>query len=99
MVNGRGEGDVFSGRFRAGSCRLRPGVQKVLGWETGRMEDVLGYARVLTGEQDRGGQRLRLQRTGVIRVFEDVRDRSMGRDGLDAHRLAQLSCVGIRRSA
>ncbi|KOX52393.1 invertase, partial [Streptomyces purpurogeneiscleroticus] len=47
------------------------------------MGDVLGYARVSTGDQDVAGQRLRLEHAGAIRVFTDVRSgKSMDRPGL-----------------
>ena len=49
------------------------------------MGDVLGYARVSTGEQDAAGQELRLRQAGAVRVFTDVRSgRSMDRPGLGA---------------
>ena len=45
--------------------------------------DVLGYARVSTGDQDLTGQRLQLEAAGASRIFEDVRSgRSMDRTGL-----------------
>ena len=45
--------------------------------------DILGYARVSTGDQDVAGQTIRLERTGAIRVFTDVRSgKSMDRPGL-----------------
>ena len=48
-----------------------------------RMGDVLGYARVSTGDQDLTGQKLRLEAAGALRVFEDVRSgRTMDRAGL-----------------
>jgi DNA invertase Pin-like site-specific DNA recombinase len=51
--------------------------------ERRRTGDVLGYARVSTGDQDLTGQRLRLESAGAIRVFEDVRSgKSMDRPGL-----------------
>ena len=47
------------------------------------MGDVLGYARVSTGDQDLTGQRLRLEAAGALRIYEDVRSgRSMDRTGL-----------------
>jgi DNA invertase Pin-like site-specific DNA recombinase len=47
------------------------------------MGDVLGYARVSTGDQDVAGQTLRLERAGAICVFTDVRSgKSMDRPGL-----------------
>jgi DNA invertase Pin-like site-specific DNA recombinase len=47
------------------------------------MGDVLGYARVSTGDQDVAGQTMRLEQAGAIRVFTDVRSgRSMDRPGL-----------------
>ena len=49
------------------------------------MGDVLGYARVSTGDQDVAGQALRLRGAGAIKVFTDVRSgRSMDRPGLAA---------------
>ena len=49
------------------------------------MGDVLGYARVSTGDQDVAGQELRLRGAGAIKVFTDIRSgRSMDRPGLAA---------------
>jgi DNA invertase Pin-like site-specific DNA recombinase len=49
------------------------------------MGDILGYARVSTGDQDVGGQSLRLSGAGAIKVFTDIRSgRSMDRPGLAA---------------
>ena len=49
------------------------------------MGDVLGYARVSTGDQDVAGQELRLRQAGAIKVFTDVRSgRSADRPGLTA---------------
>jgi DNA invertase Pin-like site-specific DNA recombinase len=49
------------------------------------MGDVLGYARVSTGDQDVAGQTMRLERAGAIKVFTDVRSgRTMDRPGLAA---------------
>lgn len=49
------------------------------------MGDILGYARVSTGDQDLSGQTLRLEQIGAIRVFTDVRSgKSMDRPGIDA---------------
>ena len=51
------------------------------------MGDVLGYARVSTGDQDVAGQTLRLERAGALRVFvfTDVRSgQAMDRPGLEA---------------
>jgi DNA invertase Pin-like site-specific DNA recombinase len=50
------------------------------------MGDILGYARVSTGDQDIAGQTVRLVAAGAIRIFSDVRSgRSiMDRPGLDA---------------
>lgn len=49
------------------------------------MGDVLGYARVSTGDQDVAGQELRLRGAGAIRVFTDIRSgHSMDRPGLAA---------------
>ena len=48
------------------------------------MGDVLGYARVSTGDQDVTGQAMRLERAGAIKLFTDVRSgRSAERPGLD----------------
>jgi len=45
--------------------------------------DVLGYARVSTGDQDVAGQTIRLERADAIRVLTDVRSgKSMDRPGL-----------------
>ena len=47
------------------------------------MGDVLGYARVSTGDQDVASQTMRLEQAGAIRVFTDVRSgKSMDRPGL-----------------
>ena len=47
------------------------------------MSDILGYARVSTGDQDVAGQILRLNQAGAIRVFTDVMSgKSMDRPGL-----------------
>jgi hypothetical protein len=47
------------------------------------MGDVLGYARVSTGDQDVAGPTMRLEQIGAIRVFTDVRSgKSMDRPGL-----------------
>ena len=49
------------------------------------MGDVLGYARVSTGDQDVAGQTMRLGEAGAIKVFTDVRSgKSMDRPGLTA---------------
>lgn len=47
---------------------------------------LIGYARVSTADQDLAGQRLRLERVGVVRIFEDVATgRTLGqRPGLTA---------------
>jgi DNA invertase Pin-like site-specific DNA recombinase len=45
--------------------------------------DILGYARVSTGDQDVAGQTMRLEAAGAIRVFTDVMSgKSMDRPGL-----------------
>ncbi|MEO0994937.1 MAG: recombinase family protein, partial [Pseudomonadota bacterium] len=50
-----------------------------------RAGDVLGYARVSTGDQDLAGQRRRLTEAGALRVFEDtVSGKSFDRPGLRA---------------
>ena len=47
------------------------------------MTDILGYARVSTGDQDVAGQKMRLTEAGAIRVFTDVMSgKSMDRPGL-----------------
>src|SRR3954465_12174121 len=62
-------------RWRAG----RPGNERF----GDAMGDVLGYARVSTGDQDVAGQALRLREAGAIKVFTDIRSgRSMERPGL-----------------
>ena len=49
------------------------------------MGDILGYARVSTGDQDVAGQTMRLIEAGAIRVFSDIRSgKTMERPGLDA---------------
>jgi DNA invertase Pin-like site-specific DNA recombinase len=46
------------------------------------MGDILGYARVSTGDQDVAGQTIRLEQAGAIRVFTDVASgKSMDRPG------------------
>src|SRR3954471_21921060 len=58
----------------------RPSRERTVGGRT--MGDVLGYARVSTGDQDVAGQTLRLERAGAMRVFTDVRSgKSMDRPG------------------
>jgi DNA invertase Pin-like site-specific DNA recombinase len=47
------------------------------------MPDILGYARVSTGDQDVAGQEMRLNKAGAIRTFTDVMSgKSMERPGL-----------------
>jgi DNA invertase Pin-like site-specific DNA recombinase len=49
------------------------------------MGDVLGYARVSTGDQDVAGQAMRLERAGAVKLFTDVRSGgSTDRPGLAA---------------
>ncbi len=49
------------------------------------MGDIVGYARVSTGDQDVAGQTLRLEKAGAIQIFIDVRSgKSMERPGLEA---------------
>src|SRR3954454_16493788 len=49
------------------------------------MGDIVGYARVSTGDQDVAGQTLRLEKAGAIRIFTDVRlGKSMEGPGLEA---------------
>jgi DNA invertase Pin-like site-specific DNA recombinase len=48
-----------------------------------RLSDILGYARVSTGDQDVAGQTMRLKQAGAIKVFTDVMSgKSMDRPGL-----------------
>lgn len=48
------------------------------------MGDILGYARVSTGDQDLTGQTARLTRAGAIKVFRDIEsDHPEGRPGLE----------------
>ncbi|AFL49734.1 DNA invertase Pin-like site-specific DNA recombinase [Sinorhizobium fredii] len=47
------------------------------------MGDILGYARVSTGDQDVASQTMRLEQAGAIKVFTDVKSgKSMDRPGL-----------------
>lgn len=47
------------------------------------MPDILGYARVSTGDQDVAGQEMRLNKAGASRTFTDVMSgKSMERPGL-----------------
>lgn len=47
------------------------------------MGDILGYARVSTGDQDVAGQTMRLEKAGAIKVFTEVMSgKSMERPGL-----------------
>lgn len=56
--------------------RKRPFGRQALG-------DILGYARVSTGDQDVAGQTMRLEHAGAIKVFTDVMSgKSMDRPGL-----------------
>ena len=49
------------------------------------MGDMLGYARVSTGDQDVAGQRLRLEQAGALKVFTDVcSGKAKDRPGLEA---------------
>ncbi|MBY0331338.1 MAG: recombinase family protein [Acetobacteraceae bacterium] len=49
------------------------------------MGDILGYARVSTGDQEVAGQELRLRQASAAKVFTDVRSgRSVDRPGLSA---------------
>ena len=67
---------VFSRRRRLRPENDRLGDGTAIG-------DVLGYARVSTGDQDVAGQTMRLEHAGAIRVFTDVRSgKSMDRPGL-----------------
>jgi predicted site-specific integrase-resolvase len=65
---------LIDGRHRPAYGRLRDGIG-----------DILGYARVSTGDQDVAGQTMRLTEAGAIKVFTDVRfGRTMERPGLAA---------------
>ena len=47
------------------------------------MAQILGYARVSTGDQDVAGQIIRLEQAGAIKVFTDIKSgKSMDRPGL-----------------
>jgi DNA invertase Pin-like site-specific DNA recombinase len=47
------------------------------------VSDILGYARVSTGDQDVAGQTMRLNQAGAIKVFTDVMSgKNMDRPGL-----------------
>nr|WP_244327619.1 recombinase family protein [Roseibium sp. RKSG952] len=47
------------------------------------MGDILGYARVSTGDQDIAGQTLRLEQAGAVRIYHDIKSgKSMDRPGL-----------------
>jgi DNA invertase Pin-like site-specific DNA recombinase len=47
------------------------------------MPQILGYARVSTGDQDVAGQAMRLKQAGAIKVFTDVKSgKTMDRPGL-----------------
>src|SRR5689334_8580456 len=49
------------------------------------MGDILGYARVSTGDQDVAGQTMRLTQAGAIKVYSDIRSgKTMERPGLEA---------------
>jgi len=51
--------------------------------DAAKVGDVLGYARVSTGDQDVASQTMRLEEAGAIKVFTDVRSgKSMDRPGL-----------------
>ena len=50
-----------------------------------RIGDILGYARILTADQDISGQKDRLIQNGAVRVFEDViSGKTFNRSGLAA---------------
>src|SRR3546814_18664906 len=52
--------------------------------ETHGMGDILGYARVSTGDQDVSGQPMRLETAGDIKVFTDLMSgKRLERPGLD----------------
>ena len=63
--------------------RRPPGPQNERLGDASKVGDVLGYARVSTGDQDVAGQTMRLEEAGAIKVFTDVRSgKSMDRPGL-----------------
>ena len=77
--------DVICGRIQTVTGGNAATVQRTDGSETRPMSDMLGYARVSTGDQDVAGQELRLIQAGAIKVFTDVRSgRTMDRPGLIA---------------
>jgi DNA invertase Pin-like site-specific DNA recombinase len=86
-IGDHGQSDV-KGRilwtgFWAGSRhpRRRPENERL--GDAATVGDVLGYARVSTGDQDVAGQTMRLEEAGAIKVFTDVRSgKSMDRPGL-----------------
>jgi DNA invertase Pin-like site-specific DNA recombinase len=58
-----------------------PSTERPFGRHT--LGDILGYARVSTGDQDVAGQTMRLEDAGAIRLFTDVMSgKSMERPGL-----------------
>ena len=62
---------------------LNHSVHRTVVWETHGMGDILGYARVSTGDQDVAGQAMRLEKAGAIKVFTDIMSgKSMDRPGL-----------------
>jgi DNA invertase Pin-like site-specific DNA recombinase len=86
-IGDHGQSDV-KGRilwmgFRAASRYPRRCPQNERLGDSQFMSDVLGYARVSTGDQDVAGQTMRLEEAGAIKVFTDVRSgKSMDRPGL-----------------
>lgn len=84
IVDMRALGDIVCGRVGKAVRRSAQIVPETTGWGTG-VGDVLGYARVSTGDQDVAGQTLRLERAGALKVFTEVRSgRALDRPGLDA---------------
>lgn len=70
--------DGLSGSCGTPAC---PSTERPFGRHT--LGDILGYARVSTGDQDVAGQTMRLEDAGAIRVFTDVMSgKSMERPGL-----------------
>lgn len=77
------KGRILWTGFGTRKRRRRPGPQNERLGDDKFMGDVLGYARVSTGDQDVAGQTMRLEQVGAIRVFTDVRSgKSMDRPGL-----------------
>lgn len=69
----------------ASGCQIRnlPRLSTERSFGRRGLSDILGYARVSTGDQDVAGQTMRLKAAGAIKVFTDVMSgKSMDRPGL-----------------